>query len=248
MSTKPPPKIIFQPTVPLHLLDTYNLHLPSTSQSPTIPQIFLDSLTVRATVFVSEQNAVPLHHHIDRDDARSCCMVLYYPESEQKIEQQARQVPVGTIRLVPSPHYPHPTEGARYEAPGDDVPSVSAKELFSSPLPEYIVDRSTDLHDGIEPYVKLGRLCVVKEFRGRGSAIVLVRKMLEWVVANPDFACAGDGREWKGLVGIHANSDAVGTWKRCGFVVDEAMGSWFEGGMRHVGMFLRLNLDGITTE
>lgn len=152
---------------------------------------------------------------------------------------------VGTIRLVPSPHHPHPTEGARYEAPSEDVPNVSAKELFSAPLPEHVVDRSTDLHDGVEPYVKLGRLCVVKEFRGRGYAVLLVQRMLQWVVANPDFACAGDGREWKGLVGIHANADVVGTWKRYGFVVDEGMGSWFEGSMRHVGMFLRLDLDGV---
>ncbi|KAH7309308.1 acyl-CoA N-acyltransferase [Rhexocercosporidium sp. MPI-PUGE-AT-0058] len=243
MSTEPPPKILFQPPVPLSLLETYKLHLPSTSQSPLIPQTFLDSLTVRATVFVHEQNAVPRHHHIDRDDARSCCMVLYIPEPGTGDGSR----PVGTIRLVPSPHYPHPSQGARYEAPGDDVPAVSARELFSAPLRGYIIDRATDLHDGVEPYVKLGRLCVVKEFRGRGYAVWLVQGMLQWLVANPDFVCAGNGagRKWKGLVGIHANADAVGTWRKCGFVVDEGMGTWFEGGMKHVGMFLRLHLDGV---
>ncbi|KAH6718210.1 hypothetical protein BKA61DRAFT_716926 [Leptodontidium sp. MPI-SDFR-AT-0119] len=222
MSTNPTLKILFQPPIPLSILETYNLRLPATSQSPSVPQTFLDSLTVRATVFVNEQNAIPLHHHIDRDDARSCCMALYSPRTRTKIRP-----------------------GSPYEAPSEDVPNVSAKELFSAPLPEHVVDRSTDLHDGVEPYVKLGRLCVVKEFRGRGYAVLLVQRMLQWVVANPDFACAGDGREWKGLVGIHANADVVGTWKRYGFVVDEGMGSWFEGSMRHVGMFLRLDLDGV---
>ncbi|PVH73448.1 hypothetical protein DL98DRAFT_519934 [Cadophora sp. DSE1049] len=203
MSSSPPPKILFQPPVPLTTLQTYNLLLPASSQSPLIPQTFLDSLTVRATVFVNEQRAVPLKHHIDRDDARSCSMVLYSPEQDSR--------PVGTVRLVPSPHHPHPAGGARFEAPGDDVPGVSAKELFSTELPRYGVDRKTDLHDGVEPYVKLGRLCVVKEFRGRGSAILLVRRMLQWVQENPDFACGDDSREWKGLVGIHANVNAVGT-------------------------------------
>jgi len=237
MSSPPTPKIAFQAPIPLGILENYNLLLPASSQSPLIPQTFLDSLNIRAAVFVDEQKAVPLKHHIDRDDARCCCMVLYSPEPESR--------PVGTIRLVPSPHYPHPTEGARFEAPGDDVPCVTAKELFSAPLPGYVIDRKTDLHDGVEAYVKLGRLCVVKEFRGRGYGILLVQRMLQWVKENPGFACGGDEREWKGLVGIHANVNAIGTWKKCGFVVDEVMGSWFEGGMRHVGMFLRLELEGI---
>ncbi|KAK0112665.1 hypothetical protein ONS95_014404 [Cadophora gregata] len=237
MISEPGSRILFQPPIPVTVLETYKLLLPATSQSSLIPQVFLDSLTVRATVFVEEQKAVPLKHHIDRDDARSCCMVLYSPEPESR--------PVGTVRLVPPPHHPHPIEGARFEAPGDKVPEVSAKELFSAPLPSYAVDGKTALHDGVEPYVKLGRLCVVKESRGRGYAILLVKRMLQWVKENPDFACGGGDREWKGLVGIHANVSAVGTWKKCGFVVDEGMGNWYEGGMKHVGMFLRLNLDGV---
>lgn len=153
------------------------------------------------------------------------------------------------MRLVPSPHHPHPTQGARFEAPGEDVPGLSAKELFAAPLPGYVVDRKTDLHDGVERYVKLGRLCVVEEFRGRGYAGLLVERMLKWAVENPGFACGGDddddGHVWKGLVGVHANVNAVRTWEKCGFVLDEGMGSWFEGGMKHVGMFLRLDLDGV---
>ncbi len=233
MSTLPP-KILFQLAIAPELLETYDLLLPAYEQPADFPKVFLDSLNIRARVFVDEQKAVPLRHHLDRDDARSCCMVLYSPEPDSQ--------PIGTIRLVPSPHWPHPTPGARLEPPGDDVNYIPAKELFSTSLPEYAVDRVTELHDGIEPYVKLGRLSVLEEFRGKGLANLLVQGMLQWAAANPDFACEQDGIRWKGLVCIHAHDRAVGMWKRNGFVLDEGMGSWFEAGMRHVGMFQRLEL------
>ncbi|XMA10805.1 hypothetical protein WAI453_003596 [Rhynchosporium graminicola] len=148
-------------------------------------------------------------------------MVLYSPEPKNR--------PVGTVRLVPSPHHPHPVEGARYEAPDEDGLAFTARELFLAPLPKYTNDRSTSLHDGVKPFVKLGRLCVMEKCRGRQCAVWLVQRMLQWAVASPGFACAGDGRQWKGLVGIHANVDAIRTWKKCGFEVDEAMGEWGNG-------------------
>lgn len=42
---------------------------------------------------------------------------------------------------------------------------------------------------------------------------------------------------------MHAQEYAVGVWERHGFVIDAGMGSWFEGGIRHVGMLRRLDLD-----
>jgi hypothetical protein len=36
----------------------------------------------------------------------------------------------------------------------------------------------------------------------------------------------------------------VGVWGRNGFVVDEKMGEWFEAGIRHVGMWVRVELEG----
>lgn len=229
------PLVRFQSILDPELLKTYNLVLPATSQSNAFPKTFLDCLSVRDIVFSQEQKAVPLKHLLDRDDARSCLMVLYSPDLITE--------PIGTIRLVPSPHHLHPKPGAHFDVPGDDVPDVSAAELFTASVPKHARDRATDLHDGVEPYVKLGRLCVVKEHRGKRYADLLIQQMLQWISENQRFACGGDGGEWKGLVGIHARVKALGTWKRNGFVVDEGMGSWFEVGLEHVGMFLRLELN-----
>jgi predicted GNAT family N-acyltransferase len=53
----------------------------------------------------------------------------------------------------------------------------------------------------------------------------------------------GEIPEWKGLVCIHAQEEAVGIWERHGFVVDSGTGNWAEGGIRHVGMFRRIDLE-----
>lgn len=118
--------------------------------------------------------------------------------------------------------------------------------LFNDmPLPVYAADRKTSLHDGVESYVKLGRLCVVKEERGKRFADLLINAALDWAKGNPGEigkGVAGEVPEWKGLVCVHAQEKAVGVWERHGFVVDEGMGSWFEAGIRHIGMFRRLEL------
>lgn len=93
--------------------------------------------------------------------------------------------------------------------------------------------------------MKLGRLCVVKEKRGKRFADLLINAALDWAKENT----AKVGREvgdevpkWKGLVCVHAQERAVEVWKRNGFVVDEEMGNWFEAGIRHVGMLRRLEI------
>jgi hypothetical protein len=146
------PIILFQ-LPPGTILLNYNIRLPSTEQAPSssIPQTYLDSQTVRENVFVKEQNAVPIKYQQDRDDTRSFCWVLYYSFPDVK--------PIGTIRLVPFPHHPHPAPESRFEAPDEEPPNFSQIMLFDMPLPEYVVDRKTSLHGGIESYVKLGRLC-----------------------------------------------------------------------------------------
>lgn len=226
------------------LLHSYNLAFPALSslQPPSVPKTLRDSFSVRETVFVNEQKAVPLQHHIDSDDARALHWVLYsHPSST------SAPIPIGTVRLVPPPHYPHPEEGARFEAPLASVPAPDPKLLFTAPLPEYIVDKKTNLHDGIEPYIKLGRLCVVKEYRGQMLADLVIQAVLDWATRIENRVLAQGaktgGREWKGLVCVHAQKGAVKTWVRNGFAVDEGMGRWFEGGIPHVGMFLRLVLE-----
>lgn len=42
-------------------------------------------------------------------------------------------------------------------------------------------DRKTDLYDGFETYVKLGRLCLRKEFRGKKLADLMIQGVFERV-------------------------------------------------------------------
>jgi predicted GNAT family N-acyltransferase len=212
----------------------YNLSAPASKQSPTIPATFLDALSVREIVFVNEQKAVHLQHHIDRDDARSYHWVLYSPSNPPQ--------PIGTVRLVPFPQHPHAEPGSRFEAPSSDIPVQDGSIPFTKSLPEYKKDRKTDLHDGVEPIIKLGRLCVIKEERGKGYANLLIQAALTWAREHAESFEIEGVPEWKGLVCVHAREEAVSTWARHGFVLDKGMGNWFEAGIRHVGMFYRLDL------
>lgn len=195
-----------------------------------------------------------------------------------------RSTPIGTVRCVPFPHEAHPVPNGDYwngELTGTVGPdgtvtpcepkADSARRTSvvggieggdatvgrpSLPLP---TDRATTLHDGKEPYVKLGRLAVVKEFRGHGIAKLLVRTALAWLRSHPTFfnpsvtelgleaigvTTEKEIPQWGGLVCVHAQEQVISTWKRLGFEVDEGMGRWKEEGIWHVGMFQRLNIKG----
>lgn len=165
----------------------------------------------------------------------------------QRKKSVTRPTPIATIRLVPFPHPPHPEPGSVYAA--------DALETGSSDPPAYIVDRATTFHDGKEAYVKLGRLAVIKEFRGKGLAKIVVKAALNWAKENPKFfnpsltdmgmdkfSALGEAPVWKGLVCIHAQVQVQKTWAKWGFEVDEGMGEWNEEGIMHVGMFQRLEI------
>jgi predicted GNAT family N-acyltransferase len=175
-------------------------------------------------------------------------------DDEENIIQRKRSVtrstPIGTIRVVPFPHPPHPEPRKNYIFTPSEVESTSP--------PPYIVDRATTYHDGVEPYIKVGRLAVVKEFRGSGIAKILVNAALTWAQQNPTFfnpSVAAMGMEklgatstdeipvWKGLVCTHAQEQVEKAWARWGFKADEGMGKWGEEGIMHVGMFQRLNIE-----
>ena len=104
------------------------------------------------------------------------------------------------------------------------------------------------MHDGKEPYLKLGRLSVIKKFGGNKLADVLIQAALKCAAENPNFSKEQLGEqeleapEWEGRVCVHAQEKAVITWTRNGFVVDKGMGNWFEAGMKHFGMFTRVGL------
>ena len=105
-----------------------------------IPQGFLDAMTVREQVFVEEQG-VPQENELDEDDERSFHWVAYasipakqsspdgasqngangyhgtngHAHTDRRISTSTK-IPIGTIRLVPPPHPPHPTPGTHHKA------------------------------------------------------------------------------------------------------------------------------------
>jgi len=248
-------------------LDGYDRTRPSTEQPDHIPKTFLDAISVREAVFVKEQG-VPIEHEFDSDDPRACHWVIYASVNEttdpeildddgnilQRKRSRTTSQPIGTIRLVPFPHPPHPQPGGRYAA--DALETNTEPEPTNSP--PFIVDRATTYHDGVEPYIKLGRIAVLKEFRGAGISKLLANAAISWAQQNPTFfnpSVAELGMEklgaagpdeiplWKGLMCVHAQEQVAPVWAKWGFKVDEGMGTWWEEGIKHVGMFLRVNIE-----
>lgn len=257
-------------------------------------------MEVREAVFVGEQGT-PLPCEYDVDDARSCHWVTYASVNRTTSPEQrdprtgevlkprrseTRSMPIGTLRVVPFPHPPHPPPGARYvgnvlqepSSSSSSPPSSSsddsndkakkaarprARTLTSvdaarqtSTLP-YGADAPTTYHDGKEPYVKLGRVAVVAEFRGHRIASQLWRAAKQWLEHNPAFfnpsvtelgmdqlkiGAIGDIPKWNGLVCCHAQERVANVYEKWGFKVDEGMGKWYEEGIPHVGMFQRLHI------
>ncbi|KAI1869578.1 hypothetical protein JX265_006668 [Neoarthrinium moseri] len=256
-------------------LDGYDRGKPHDQQPASIPRVFMDAMEVRESVFVREQS-VPLEFEHDGDDARSLHWVVYASVNQvvaqerrdaagnvvQPRRSSTRTQPIGTVRLVPFPHPPHPERGGRYvdnllQNEAELASSLTAsQEARVSAAQPYGRDRPTTLHDGLEPYVKIGRLAVVKEFRGHRIAGQLWAAARAWLENNQDYfnpsvqelgldalkAGVNDVPRWNGLVGVHAQEDVVPVWERWGFQVDEGMGRWWEEGIPHVGMFLRLKL------
>jgi len=224
-------------------IDGYNRSLPVLQQSIVLPSLFIDAMSIREEVFVKEQGC-SLLMEADLDDARSCHWVVY-----DKLPGETELTAAGTIRLVPFPHDPHPVPGSSW----DFDPEAESAVLTSKKIP-YIVDRATTYHDGKEPYLKLGRWAVRKEFRGRGLANLLVKTAFDWAKKNPKFfntpldqeqdeqAMDSDRTPWRGLVCIHAQEQVAPAWAKLGFKLDEGMGKWTETGILHVGMFQRLEL------
>lgn len=265
-------------------LEGYDIKLPRSQQPSNIPKTFLDAMEVRKEVFVEEQNC-SLENEFDSDDPRSCHWVcatcstslpvltnvvwqVVYASintvtEPQKTDDQgnilqlqksvAVSQPIGTIRLVPFPHSPHPEPGSSY------APDAIETALNSEPStsPPYIVDKATTFHDGIEPYMKLGRMAVVKEFRGSGLAKILANAAMTWARETPTFfnpsvetwgmsklgvSNTSEIPHWKGLICVHAQTQVQKVWTKWGFELDEGMGTWNEEGIDHVGMFQRLEI------
>ncbi|KJX98384.1 acetyltransferase like protein [Zymoseptoria brevis] len=235
---------------PLHdRLSHYDPTAPPTSQpkndaadpAKAVPQSFIDAMIVREEVYVAEQN-IALENELDEDDARSFHWVAYasLPSSAVtgaekgggEVKKASTKIPIGTIRLVPPPHAPHRQSGTAGE--GRDSPQAHGEPT--------------------EAYIKLGRLAVIKEFRGAGISKLLIETALSFARQNPhevgpqmDLTEAlqkGVASNFKGLVLVHSQVGVQKVWKRYGFEKDEAMGTWDEEGIDHVGMWRRVDVQG----
>jgi predicted GNAT family N-acyltransferase len=227
-------------------IDTYDRRQPASQQPTSIPDVFRDAMAVREVVFVEEQG-VPLAMELDADDARSCHLVLY-----DQAPDRPKAVPIGAIRIVPFPHDPHPLPGSSW-----DVGENSEGLTLTLESPPFIIDRVTSFHDGQEPYIKLGRLAILKDSRGRKLSDLLVNSAIEWAEKHPEYFNLSASRSyadsksleldayrttWNGLICVHAQEYVANAWAKWGFVVDEGMGKWTEAGIKHVGMFKRINV------
>ncbi|PNP54213.1 hypothetical protein THARTR1_05420 [Trichoderma harzianum] len=251
-------------------LDGFQLGVPRDTLPPTLPRTFLDAMEVREEVFVKEQG-VPQENEFDIDDARSCHWVIYVSVNKTEVPEirneegnvvrprksSTRSTPVGTVRMVPFPHEPHPKPGGDYwngVLKGEENDASNHDGPSSRP---FVQDRPTTFHDGKEPYIKLGRLAVVKDYRGYRFAGQLVKSALDWIKANPSFfdpsirelgleqlgaSTEAQAPQWGGLVCVHAQEQVAKAWAKWGFEIDEGMGKWYEEGIPHVGMFLRLDI------
>lgn len=126
-------------------------------------------MSVREEVYVTEQR-VPLDNEFDFDDARSYHWVVYASVGTSSVQPEAtgargrdrkgstaNRLAVGTIRLVPPPHAPHPAPGSQHKIDNADGVAPNADAGV----------KSTEMHDGKEQYAKLGRLAVLAPFRGK---------------------------------------------------------------------------------
>jgi len=190
-------------------------------------------------------------------------------EAESKARRPSgHKLSIATVRLVPPPHEKHPKPGS-VDGVGGEWPDDSkggAKEVAGR-------DRPTAMHDGREPYIKLGRLATLSDYRGLGLGRLLVNTALDWASHHADqFRVGGQlvrrvsedveldvpelegvarerasvdkGEEWKGLVLVHAQRGVTRFWEGMGFVRDEGLGVWVEEGIEHVGMWRRMGVWG----
>lgn len=125
-------------------------------------------------------------------------------------ENEATPVPVATIRFIPP----------RACQPILEGPQMAGSKTW----------------DQSEPFAEIGRLATIKQYRGKGYARNLVLGALKFAGEHRGEV----GSEWKGLVFIHAQVGVMEWYAGLGFRVDEGVGRWFEEGIEHVGMWLRV--------
>ena len=164
-----------------------------------------------------------LYNEIDADDARSWHWIVSDGEN-----------PVATMRLVPV----------------STIAEVvhDAKEQNSDGLLTEPYHGATKMWDGREPYIKIGRMATLAEYRGKGIAQTLIDESLDWAKAHAAELSSGEGEQpgdapqWRGLVLSHAQKSVQRWWGKMGFGFDEGLGVWWEEGIEHVGMWRRVEV------
>ena len=193
-----------------------------------------------------EQN-VPSSNELDADDSR-CWHWLLYVRSHSTADKHEHE---------------HEHDSNHEETTTHWKPVGTLRIAPPPHAPEPV-----ELHQLAEPevYVKLGRLCVLREYRGLGLAGRLVEECLDWV-GGQSFGAAGGSRSnhgadvthadgggkagsgvnggqgaWDGLVLAHAQERLAGLYGMWGFWADEGARVWDEEGMRHLGVWRRVRV------
>ena len=186
---------------------------------------------MRGVVFAIGQNC-NADKEVDDHDGLSWHWVIYAsPDSGREAEEQDRkgdkreeEVPVATIRLIPAQ--------AHADADVDGLKAVDG--------PDYAGSR---MWDHKEPYVMIGRLATLEEFRGKGYGKVLVETAFEYAAGHASEMVADkEVGVWRGLVLAHAQKRLEGWYKGFGLERDVGMGVWEEEGIEHIGVWKRLTV------
>jgi len=243
----------------------YNRHAHYDEQLASIPSTFTEAMSIREDVFVREQGVL-LENELDADDPRSFHWVVYASvgtsapppkptggsDERRASGSTASRVAVGTIRLVPPPHPPHP-------APGTEHKIDNTEALPSSPT-RVDSKTTTPINEPTEPYIKLGRIATLGPYRGLGLSKLLVNAALNWASQHPEDimphlspaeleAAKLEGKKeqepWRGLVLVHAQTNIRKLWERFGFVIDKDMSTWDEEGIEHVSLWKRIEVKGV---
>ena len=232
-------------------LANYDRHKLSSAQPAEIPKIFKDCMQVREEVFVDEQE-VPLENEFDNDDPRSYHWVVYASVPTVAFDDHGRkhseggQVPVGTLRLVPPPHPPLSEPGSHHKTDNAETKESAYKGDNEQASFDY----------GHEPYIKFGRLAILKPYRGLGLSSLLVQQAEDWArkhaeevspeqkAVEREIATVGGeevkSQRWEGLVFVHAQAYLERMWSKFGFKKDVSMGVWDEERIKHIGMWKRV--------
>lgn len=96
-----------------------------------------------------------------------------------------------------------------------------------------------NIYQNEEPYIKLTRVAVLASFRGRGLGKALPEKALAWATKHGNEIADG----WRGMVLIHAQTTVEKLYQQLGFQTDSNLGQWDEEGIRHIGMWRRIDID-----